>query len=353
MNELGHLKIYHLKLTAKAPIFIGSGKEYNKKEYYYDRKCRRVNIINTSALFSLLVTRSLVDEYERYILNRPGDDLYRFFSDIQLSQKDIDDITEYTADVSDALAEEKSLSAIGQFIRDRQNRPYIPGSSVKGCMRTVLLWKLINSDRKSFDSFMKTKEMEAAYLNTVTLNRKKPSDEGNSIMRGISISDSEFIDNSRMILTKKVDRSTAGNKNTINTIREAIAPGTEIDFTLTLDEAVSGLKVDFIREAIREYGEYYKKSFANSFRLPEDSEKESFQDCVVLGGGSGYFGKNIVYPLYSRTEAVRKVSKIMMDKFPKHHHERDIALGISPHMIKHTSYASKSYHYGVCKVEII
>lgn len=356
MKEYAHLKTYDLVLTTRSPVFVGSGREYNKKEYYYDMPGRKVCFIDFSAMFQLLYSRDLINEYENYILKQSNTSLHHFFRDIKLTQADIEKITEYTADVSDALVEGKPLAKIQQFMRDAQHRPYIPGSSIKGCLRTAILWKLIRSNPLSFDGVGKTKILEKQYLNILNLNKRNEKDEVNSIMRGISISDSLSIDNRRMILTKKDDISTTGKKNTINIIREAVAPGTRIKFSMTIDESVkSNVDADFIRESIREYGQYYKETFADSFQNPENCEVEGFHDCIVLGGGSGYFGKNILYPLYGKKIAVGKVANIMQGRMysANHHHEKDISLGISPHMIKHTQYKAKSYHYGVCQVEIV
>lgn len=354
MNHYGHLKSYELKLVTRSPVFIGSGKEYTKKDYYNDWKNKKVHFINISKMFSLIAMNGLVDEYERYYLNRPFNDLYSFFKNCKFSKIEIDSITEYTANVGDALVEGKALSAIQQFMRSSNNKAYIPGSSLKGYLRTAILWKMIRLDKKSIKDSESLKEIEKKYLYTLTLNKKKPYDEVNCIMRAISISDSEFIDNDRMILTKKVDISKDGHKNTINTIREAIAPGTTLRFRLTIDESISTrLNASFIKEAIREYGEYYQQTFVKMFNLPRDGVHVNMEDCIVLGGGSGYFGKNIMYPLYGKELAVKKVSSIMMNEFKDHHHERDITVGISPRMLKHTSYQSKSYPYGICKITIL
>jgi len=352
MKEYGHLKSYEIILTAKSPVFIGSGIEYSKKEYYYDRARGRVHIINLPAMMSLLYDKKLINDYEDYILNTDYD-LYRFFGKVKITESELNEITEYTANVGDALLPDKSLSGIKQFIRDKNGRPYIPGSSLKGSLRTAILWKMITEDKSRFDIEQTTKIIEKTYLNRLKLNTEKWTNEVNDIMRGIIISDSEAIDPDRIILTKKIDLSVNGIAKDINTIREAIAPNTVIRLIMTIDSSVSSyIDINYIRNAISEYGRYYYKTFQQSFRLPADYVQESFENCLVLGGGSGYFGKNIVYPPLIRQDAVRRVSVIMAENAKNHHHERDIVLGISPRMLKITKYQGRSYHYGVCRIEI-
>jgi len=352
MKEYGHLKSYEIILIAKSPVFIGSGMEYSKKEYYYDRARGKVHIINIPAMLSMLYKKDLIDDYEDYILNS-NYDLCRFFCIIKITENELNEITEYTANIGDALVPDKPLAGIKQFIRDKNGKPYIPGSSLKGCLRTAILWKMITEDKSKFDIEQDSKMIEKSYLNILQLNTEKWTNEVNDIMRGIIISDSETINPDRIILTKKVDLSVNGKPCDVNIIREAIAPGTSIRFTMTIDCSVgSYIDINYIKNAISEYGSYYYNTFLKSFRLPTDSVQESFENCLVLGGGSGYFGKNIVYPPYNKQEAVRIVSKIMAENAKDHFHEMDTSLGISPRKLKITRYQGRSYHYGVCRIEI-
>ena len=351
MKKIGHLETHELILTTKSPVFIGSGAEYNKKEYYYDRAHGQVHFLNMPALMSLLINKGLIDQYESYMLNS-NDDLYHFFLKAKISKQELSVITEYIAKVGDALIENKALAGIQQFIRDHNGRPYIPGSSLKGCLRTVILWKMIFDNKIDVPDNFQINDIENFYLHTLNLNTNT-QDLINSVMRSISISDGESIDPQRMILTKKIDVTVKGIKKDVPTIREAISPGTTTRFIMTIDKSISsGLDIDYIIKAIAEYGRYYNDTFQKSFSLPPESIRESFENCIVLGGGSGYFGKSIMYPLLGKAKAVKQVSAIMIHEYGNHHHEKDIALGISPHMLKHTKYQNRYYHYGVCQIAI-
>jgi CRISPR-associated protein Csm5 len=352
MEQYCHLKTYEIILTTKSPLFIGSGKEYSKKEYYYYEKNKIVHIINNHTMFSMLISYNLVDEYERYMINRPDEYLHEFLKDCRFTKAHINAMTDYQINIGNAIFEDKSLSSIMQFIRNTKMQPYVPGSSLKGCLRTAILWQLI-SENNSIDKNQSAKDIEAYYLNTLKYNIKKQKDAVNSVMRGISISDSMPIDNKNMVLAKKDDVSKSGNINTINTIRESVAPETKIRFILTIDESFcTYINADFIRKAVSNYWKYYKNTFISLFHLPNSAVSANFPNCIVLGGGSGYFGKNIMYPLYGKKLAVEKVSEIMQHKFKNHKHEIDIQYGISPRKLKYTKFNSKFYHYGVCNFEI-
>ncbi|HPU62915.1 MAG TPA: type III-A CRISPR-associated RAMP protein Csm5 [Mobilitalea sp.] len=358
MNGFGHLEQYDLKLIAKSPVFIGSGREYNKRDFYFDEENKKVHFINIPKMMSELRKKGLVDEYEKFILCRPDESLNDFFNDFNLKEE-IDSMTDYTADAADAIKEGDPFASVMQFMRDERYRPYIPGSSLKGCLRTALLWLFIKSNERKVNDNKDVKKIEAEYLNTLNLYKKDPNNEINSIMRGISISDSLPIDNSRMILTKKIELYPTGKDNDINLIREAVSPGTVINFKLTIDKSVaSNLNINLIMDAVKNYASYYKKTYISSFYIPDYKKVISYDNFIVLGGGSGYFGKNIIYPIYCKNgvngkkQAVKRVSKIMQERYEGHYHEKDIDLGISPHIIKYTKYQSLLYQYGICEVVI-
>ena len=76
-----------------------------------------------------------------------------------------------------------------------------------------------------------------------------------------------------------------------------------------------------------------------------------------MGGSVGFASKTILYGLFPEREAVKVISTIFDKTLPKpirqqHHHERDLRLGVSPHIKKCTEYAGKEYEFGKCKITI-
>ncbi len=375
MIKKGHLENYSLTLISKAPVFIGSGKEITKKEYYFNGRNKQIHIINFHKFMELLIERNLIDEYEKYILHSRNY-LDSFFIGNRITAKEINEITDYTINSGDAIVEGYSLKNIQQFIRDSYDRPYIPGSSLKGAIRTILLIKMILDDKNTRLSEnnanklmqcaqrdkhnMRSKRylkreietIEANYLHKLGLNEKRADNAVNSLMRGISISDSGSIAFDNMVLCSKKDLSTKGNIKTINNVRECIKPGSNIEFKLTLDKSIlKTIDLDFIKSAINTFGEYYSQEIDSKFEKPFNAVDENFENAIILGGGAGFFSKTIVYPLLGR-HALGFVSDYMSNNFRQHKHEKDKHIGISPHMLKHTEYEGKSYHFGVCGIDI-
>ncbi len=268
---------------------------------------------------------------------------------------------------------ENTPCEIQRFMRGADGRAYIPGSSVKGMLRTALLQQIIrqNPDKLPFESDMKHegKNIENQMINTLTLKRDRNGipnnkDAVNSIMKGISISDSEPISNDSFTVCKKIDLKKDGSFNTINLVRECIKPYTEVVFHLKVDKRYFkpvGIQSDFeplFREIIRAFDEDYRNFYLTKFRNLDFNEKQLKNDFLVLGGGSGYFGKNVIYTRFGFEKGLKKVSDYMKTKTQFINGKKvftnsdDYGLRISPHILKITQYQGEMYHMGICDVDL-
>lgn len=353
MKQLGHLQEYTLTLTTKAPVFVGSGVVYEKMDYIFDAARQTVSFIDQTRFFQLLIDRDLIDKYESFILNkRPTDTIQYFLKNIcKLDAKTINSLIVNRVSAADALDENHSLQKIQAFIRQADGRAYIPGSSLKGCLRTVLLTNMLLRDSNKAEP-INMKQLESKYLHTLQITNKQ-SDMVNSVMRGISISDSEPIDEKNMILASKIDSFPDSFENRINVVRQCVAPETQITFRLTLDQNIlSGANILMeLREAIRAFDAFYIQEYNSYFAIKKEFEDLFRDDFIVLGGGSGFFAKNLIYPFYApnHAKAVKTVSQSMQQK---HKHEKDIEYGISPHTFKITEFDRFAYPIGLCQVTI-
>lgn len=359
MSRFEHLESYAIRLTAKAPLHIGSGKSFTKKEYYYNPSKKTVSILNEDQMLNLILEKGLLKHYEKFILEKPYQYLKDFFEEWGVTTEEIDRMTRYTTDIGNALTPDKSRVEIFEFVRNSRGFAYIPGSSIKGAIRTALLTKIIRDEnvRQNFNSLpdrrsTEVKDLEAELLHTLRLTNQK-RDAVNSVMKGIMISDSEPIPNEDIVLCRKDDLSISGNIHSLNVIRECIKPGISIKATMTLDRTVlKKIDAPYIVSAIEEYGKYYVSQYVSRYQKPSDWVSENFSNCIILGGGAGYFSKNIVYPVSPGANGLRSVSNLMNYKFKNHKHNKDIDLGISPRLLKCTTYGNGLYHMGVCQIEI-
>lgn len=363
MRELEQLQQYELILTVRSPLFVGSGQSYQRTEYIYDRRSNRISVLHRNRFICFLTENDLADSYEQFILSG-STNLHSFLrQECGLDEAGIRDLCVYDLPAGDALDAEHSLKDIQTFMRDSAFRPYVPGSSVKGALRTVLLYQSMQErgilGSKNWRDYSKTEGIpEREYLNTLHFvndsKGKTRLDAVSSLLRGVLVSDSEPISNNAMTLTGKRDVTFNGEINAINLCREAVAPGTRIRFSLTLDQSVlhGKLTAESIMDAIEKFDQYYEESYASGFAQPEKAALGRMNHCLILGGGAGFFSKSLAYPYYGEKQALYEVSEYMNHSFQGHGHQYDEKWGMSPHMMKYTQWNGKMYPYGICEVSM-
>jgi len=365
MKELGHLQVYDLILRTRTPLFVGSGKKYVKKEYLFDPKSKRASFLKEDAFFQLLTDRNLEERYEQFMRGEQ-DNLYAFLTrDCQLRPEEVRSVIRYSVDASDATVVKDKKREIHGFIRNAAGQVYLPGSSVKGAIRTALLLEKMQAELPKKDeekrnrmlALRKEKEEipEGRYLNLLELRTKDGKivdDAVNSIMRGLQISDSLPVPDSQMMLSKKVDVNQDGEAHTITCVRECIRPEVELHLKLTLDQSVckGSITKDSLLQTVDSFADDYYYTYVKKFEEPENSAYEKYQNCLILGGGAGFFSKTLAYPYWGAEEALQRVSNRLDRSFPKHHHKSDQE--ISPRMLKYAQYCGELYPYGVCEVDI-
>ena len=353
-----HLQVFDLTLTTMAPLFVGDGGVILKKSYLYDSRSGKASIFDEEKFFALLARKNLADPYERFMLGRM-DNLYAFLTkDCHLREADWAPALRYTLDAGAALDAQHSLKEIHTFIRNGAGQAYLPGSSVKGALRTVLLQQMILKEGR-YGEFVPARGArfgdipEGKYLHTLKL-KSEPDDMINSMMRGIQVSDSLPVADEEMILAMKQDAHVDGTVKTVPVCRESIRPGVRLHLKLTLDQSV--LKGAVTRESltadIDAFDEYYWNTYLSLFDEPKNAAEVYYENCLFLGGGAGFFSKSLAYPYLGEERGLKKTAEMMSQYFSKHHHERDEALGISPHTMKYTGFGGKLYPMGMCGVSI-
>ena len=352
MIREGSLCAFKLILKVRTPVHIGSGQQVMKNEYLFNAETGEVTMLDVEKMLMLLAQKGFADRYEEHILSGERGGLNGLMRICGLTRDDLSSAILYKTKAGDALDEDHQLSQINRFIRTAEELPYIPGSSLKGAIRTILLHKLISTggltEQESGD-----RRLEDKIINTLPIPGGKDFDMTRSVMRGLLVSDSEPVSNDCMILAGKTDVSTFGNPHPINkVVRECAAPGTRFCFMVTIDSSLIDLTPDSLMAAIRDYRQYYRREYSSRFKQPERAVADNDDNIIILGGGSGYFSKNIVYHSIGYDKGLRRVSQYMTAKFKDHHHDNDEKLGISPHMIKYTRCGGSLRQFGLCEVSI-
>lgn len=363
------MKNYLLTLRTEAPVFVGSGEKIGKKEYLFLPDQRLVCIPDMAKMFRDFERRGLTGAYEEYLLRDQRDFAVWLREKGILVPRQLPPWIAYSVDSADAVFEDRGKKEILAFIKDPYGCPYVPGSSVKGMLRTVLLSARLLEDQAGRSAAAQsirqadlrvprprllareTGQVEQRYLYTLKRPGELPANKVNDMMSGLRVSDSQPLNTDDLILCQKIDITTDGQQKRLPILRECLRPGVEITFSLTLTEEFPYSAEQLLRAAERCRGAY-EQCFRRAFPAGDIRGGGS----VYLGGGCGYATKTFAYPLLGKS-GVETVSRIIDSTLPgnvrnQHKHRLDRQKGVSPHMLKCTQYQGQIYEMGACSVEI-
>ncbi|MGI6705944.1 MAG: type III-A CRISPR-associated RAMP protein Csm5 [Clostridia bacterium] len=375
----GHLEKAEIRLRTLSPVFIGSGESLTKKEYIFEDESGTIHVPDLARFTAFLSKRGLIAAFEEFVTHPHKNDLRAFLSEHKVGKKDYHSFVRYSVDAGEVAASERFRGLL-LFVKGPDGYPYIPGSSVKGAIRTAIAARLVqagNYERnvadidRAIDDFRgrrrylsyQTDALERKlfcrlnYTDPRNTDRIRWDNLVNDFMRGIQISDSSPIGFENLTVCGKYDRKPDGFVNLLPIFRECLAPGTETVFSMTMDLPVlakAGIDVKFIKDALHSFAdmqyEYFDRHFASLLEDADTAAKEGVD--IVIGGGAGYATKTIMYPLVRpHQRALRMVGRMMTKQFSRHQHEKDATLfKVSPHMLKTTMYKGKYYQMGKCEV---
>lgn len=381
------LKNYEVTLTVKGPVHIGDGKTLTKVDYFFYKD--RIYFPNLHKMFLYIKQMHLIDDYESFMYSARNDLTY------WLNRKRIiSTVAEKCTDYSVTLSKLPNLKSwkLSTFIKDPYGNPYIPGSSLKGLIRTLLLAKeivdnpddcaeirndirrSINDPRKNIVSNLykasstipKAKRLEKivdeaikSKLNKASstieeiafhkLNclkeRKERKNAVNDIFKGLIVSDSQPLSTNDLIITQKMDYNVIDKMNYLS-YRESLVPNTQVKFNVTIDTSIFNYTINDILQAVKLFAEDYYTYFSSNFR----GIKKPTSNTVWLGGGAGYVSKTIMYNLFGGDVGI--VSSVLNVTQKHHDHGADKDKGVSPVTVKLTKYNNTLCHYGECTLSI-
>lgn len=340
-----YLKKYKFVFNTVGPVFVGSGQNLKKKEYIFDEKKGRVKIIDVNKMLGFICKdKNLMRDYEKLMMSGDkNDDLQSFFNDHKISEKDYKNWILRECNVKGNFNGED----INTFVRDGRGEAYIPGSSLKGMFRTVILSYLIRHADEEYKNEMRArvaedfsdehldevdKAMSVKFLHS-KLTDSDRKDMVNSIMRGLIISDSKKIADKNMALYRKFDMSVKGEGHEINLVRECVDFKVKIETTITIDTTIFPYSKDELFKMFEEFTQYYKEILEEKFKgFPKHSVSNKR---FFLGGGAGFISKTDLYALFDEKKAIEITGRILDSKFDHKEHLSDAKVhGISPRILK-------------------
>jgi CRISPR-associated protein Csm5 len=167
--------MYDVKLTTITPVHIGDGTTlHNKFDFVENRQST-----------SRLNEDTIMEKYSSRLV--PGRDGSYPAPGALLSADDMNDARLFRYTIPGAPRSLKGYSELKSCIKDVYDRPYIPGSSLKGSIRTALAWAGFQEEHLSAGSIDlgKPKAWTGQGLEKELFGR----DSNHSLMRALQVSD--------------------------------------------------------------------------------------------------------------------------------------------------------------------
>lgn len=355
------LKNYEFTLTVKGPVHIGDGKTLTKVDYFFYKD--RIYFPNLHKMFLYIKQMHLTSDYESFMYSA-NNNLTYWLNDKRIISAVAEKCTDYSISlVGSSASKPRNLST---FVKDPYGNPYIPGSSLKGLIRTLLLAKEIVDNPDNYAEIgsdirrgirnpranrNNMLNRESSTLEEIAFHKLNCSDKRknavNDVFKGLIVSDSQPLSTNDLIVTEKIDYNIVGNEKPLPLYRESLVPNTQVKFNVTIDTSIFNYTINDILQAVKLFAEDYYTYFSSNFR----GIKKPTSNTVWLGGGAGYVSKTIMYNLFG-DDAYKIVSSVLNVTAKQHHHDKDKKKGVSPVTVKLTKYNNTLCHYGECTLSI-
>ncbi len=382
------MRYWEMELDVCTPLFIGSGEKITKLDYVYQSSNGMVYMLDEAKWASFLKRARLMNDFtskvealgkrfslDSYLKNHRELAARLHTSDIVMELKRRGVFHEGIP----AYVTGKNPNDIVTFARNGLGERYIPGSSLKGAFRTAILaYVLLNIDRtKCYNKLEhatrnavdETMDDVEKYLG-IRIDKDGKYDMVNSRFKGLTVSDAKLIDETAAIVQKwdlSLTKSQSEKKPKYLPIyREAIVPATKAVFTIGIDGSERGMGEIGVKTAgnllhalsvfrdlqYKTYKEAIDKVYKGSvdhsvFRYLDELNEAN----LVLGGGTGYISKTLIYPIAGSREKGKSIArKILSEQFDRPGRKYDDI--ISPHTLKLTK-SNDMHMMGLCNIKVV
>lgn len=412
----GNLTLHKMQLITLTPVFIGGGEDSSlgRTKYILDTKAGKVGILDESKWARFLTEKRLFDKYLDFIrfysstlVTEKGKTPPKYMGGLQewLNENGLK-VSDYKSCLKYVIDAPKMDRAhdLHCFIKNSDFMPYFPGSSIKGAIRTAVLFGVIKENQGKFGKYWndlkQTVRNDSKYLKkdlqklsdrieseafrTIFYDAPK-APEGqqlNDIFKGMYVSDSLPIPTSgNMAVLKKLDISTVEKNRTyqkhITLYREYLKPSVSTGFTISLDhrlvkntyisdiEKILGYLNRFTDYLIGDepQGIYHvfdnlEEKFNDSYEFfyPQDGPNgDKYPPNLTVGGGVGFLSKTIIHALAPSAKDASFVIKEFLGslkEFEKHEHKQKDDI-ISPRTIKLADIGGLPLVLGWCHIREI
>jgi len=323
LNKTKMNEKYNIELQTITPLHIGNGKSYSSLEYFIDNKY--INFINLNSIFDG-IGKNKTEKESIDIINRLSKKIEK---EVINSQSQIDSrsfFNEYGVNVSDFVLKKLQTDIkpqrrveIHQFINQNE-RYYIPGSSIKGAIRTAYLFNYFDNN-KNIENLVKVLNDSQIYNKYDKLNKMVFGEITNDFFKYLHVEDSKFLtdDNIKVIETRRYNNKYPQRDGT-PTYLETIKENTVVNFEIKILDKFNG-KIESMKNNIRnltktvcDYEIKNKKNpeFIHKFydKILNDMENPN-EIYTNIGFGGGYLPKTIYLLLWKYNKHINLIKKLL------------------------------------------
>lgn len=346
---------YSLEIIS--PIHIGNGSKYSNKEFIVkDKKLTRVEI---GKIYEAIENDNAKEDFI-FFLEEPGMTLKDFTgNDIPTNSR------LYTTN----LVDDKIPLEISEHIKTN-NIPFIPGSSIKGAIRTTFLYYMISeNDIDELRRALQYGQNSDRILDKIISGDTKDSSYSD-LLKFLQISDSNYIDKLEITCEQTLDATYNGwnwykrNNNIVQTYIETIPINMKVEGNISInsnDELLKrlglydkgkNLNFDKIKEIIYTFSKdliSYELEFAKKYNIDflsifyDKIQKLNSKNTPVLkiGHGTGFMSTTIGLKLKNDSQLFEKIRMLTKGKSYQYEFPKTRKIDIEKHV-----------PLGWCKLEI-
>jgi CRISPR type III-A-associated RAMP protein Csm5 len=228
---------YKVSTEIITPVHVGSGFElqYNT-DYVYLKNSGVISVISHQKILQLIGTQN-IDTWISYINKRQAIDHY--FTDVKKMNISPDDIASRTIKINGTPPFQQNIK---EQLHNGTGSPYIPGSSIKGSLRTALLSILIAEEPDFVEKTENLKKQKGFgtkqkefFDDGKLIKHYLGSDPNHNLMRLLRVGDAHFGETEcNLINTVNKGHNEWSIKKSINQYAECIAPGQQTQFAVRI-----------------------------------------------------------------------------------------------------------------------
>lgn len=343
------------ELTCISPIHIGNGELLKQYEYIFtkDRNQQRIYFLDKAKWMTFLVRHDLIDDYAQSVFSGRMN-LYGWLQSQRIGSLSaiIREVCNASADVYLVRERQQRVNDISRQVKTPDGVPYIPGSTLKGAIRSAILFHDIRQHPEAYLPFWNrikaameagnrrqmrdlAQNIERQAFTRLKQQKNRPDDALQSVMKGLAVSDAMLVGHERdTVILQKYDVSSIRREglkgHLLALFRECIPAGRKFRFSMTLDKDIARLigitSLDDVWQWVRDYLAFglaqEKGVFGHEYK--GEFEESKLAD-IRLGGGTGFLSKTVYYALApngeGRTVLANFFDDVLFTRRNCHHHK--------------------------------